>query len=133
MKTILSVILLSMFGAVTSFAQNTDHVPTPVLCGAAKSGDVLSYADIAKCEELTSPYKEVKIKSFVLAYTVTGADGNAVFVEYNNTGGKFGNDIKEALKTLEAKKVKKVLIENVLVIDKDGSERKMKGLDVVLK
>ncbi len=133
MKTILSLALLTMFGTAANFAQNTDNVPNPILCGAAKSGDVISYADLAKCDELTLPYKELKVKSFVLSYAVKSTDGQRLFVEHTNSGAKLSDAIKAAIKTLEAKKVEKVLIENVVVLEQDGTERKMTGLDIRLE
>lgn len=133
MKTIVSIVLLTMFGTTINFAQSNDNnTPTPILCGATKSGDVIKYADIAKCTELTLPYKELKVKSFVVSYAEKSAEGQRLFVEHKNFGAKLNDEIKDVFKTLEAKKVEKVLIENVVIIDQNGEERKMPGLFVRL-
>lgn len=129
MKTILSVVLLTMFGTTATFAQSSENIPNPILCSAAKSGDVITYSDLMNCDELTLPYKELKVKSFVFAFKAQ--DG--LFVEYQNVGGKLNQDVKDAIKTLESTEVRKVMIESVVVIQEDGTERKMRGLDVVLK
>ncbi len=82
------------------------------------------------------PYKELKIKSFIFSVLIPPADGKGegVFIDYENTGSKLNKQILDVLKTLEAKKVKKILIEKVIIIEADGkTERKMRGIVINLK
>lgn len=132
MKTIFSAFFLTMFSATAAYAQTAGDIPNAILCCASKPGDTITYAELIKCDELTHPSKEVKVKSFKLSFAVSEGAG-ALYHEYNNTGGKLSKEVKDVLSTLESKRVKKLLIENVVVLTPRGDIRNIKGIDVNLK
>ncbi|MDO9186752.1 MAG: hypothetical protein Q7W13_12135 [Bacteroidia bacterium] len=137
-KIILTPVLLTMISTTLTFGQtkvNSDNIPNVTFCNAAHENDTIRYSDLVKCVEITQPYKELKIKSFTVSFLFPPADGKgeALFLDYSNTGGKLSEQILDVFKTLEAKKVKKILIEQVVILDADGkTERKMKGTVVNL-
>lgn len=132
-KIILTPVLLTMISTTLIFGQtklNSDNIPNVTFCNATHENDTLKYSDLVKCVEITQPYKELKIKSFTVSFLFppTDGQGEALFLDYSNTGSKLSEQILDVFKTLEAKKVKKILIEQVMVFDVDGkTERKMKG------
>lgn len=138
-KTILTSVLLALLSTTSILAQtkvNSDSIPNVSFCNAVKENDTIKYSDLGKCDEIMQPYKELKIKSFVFSFLIPSADvkGEGAFVDYPNTGSKLNKQTLDVLKTLEAKKVKKILIENVIIIEADGkTERKMRGIAVNLK
>jgi len=136
-KTILIAVLLTLIGTRLTYGQTkvtTDNIPNVSFCKAVNINDTIKYADIVKCDELTQPYKELKIKSFTFSYSIPSADNKdeQIFVDYSNTGSKLNKQILDVLKTLEVKKVKRILIEQVVVLEADGTERKMKGIIINL-
>ncbi|MDP1746345.1 MAG: hypothetical protein Q8L90_12250 [Bacteroidota bacterium] len=132
-KIILTSVLLTLISTTLTFGQtkvNSDNIPNVIFCNAAHENDTIKYSDLVKCIEITQPYKELKIKSFTVSFLFPPADGKgeSLFLDYSNTGGKLSEQILDVFKTLEAKKVKKIIIEQVTVLDVDGkTERKMKG------
>ena len=112
----------------------TDNIPNVSFCNAVNINDTIKYADLVKCDELTQPYKELKIKSFTFSYSIPSSENKdeQLFVDYSNIGSKLNKQILDVLKTLEAKKVKKILIEQVVILEADGTERKMKGIIINL-
>lgn len=132
-KIILTPVLLTMISATLTFGQtkvNSDNIPNVSFCNATHENDTIKYSDLIKCVEITQPYKELKIESFTVSFLMPANEGKGeeLFLDYSNTGGKLNQQILDVLKTLEAKNVKKILIEQVVVLDVDGkTERKMKG------
>ncbi|MES2286032.1 MAG: hypothetical protein V4547_10120 [Bacteroidota bacterium] len=132
-KATLTSVLLTLISTTLTFGQtkvNSDNIPNVIFCNAAHENDTITYSELVKCAEITQPYKELKIKSFTVIFLFPPADGKgeSLFLDYSNTGGKLNQQILDVLKTLESKKVKKILIEQVMVLDVDGkTERKMKG------
>ncbi len=138
-KAITTSVLLTLISTTLIFGQtkvNSGNIPNVIFCNAAHENDTIKYSDLSKCDEITQPYKELKIKSFTVSFLMPPIDGKgeALFLDYSNTGGKLNQQILDVLKTLESKKVKKILIEQVMVLDADGkTERKMKGTVINLK
>lgn len=134
-KLIFTAILFTILNTNLSFGQEKAKelpVPNVTLCGATKDNDMVKYADLLKCDELMLPYKQLKIKSFTFVYALPAdGKGDGIFIDIPNTGSKFNNQILDILKTAEAKKVYRLLIENVIVYDTDGtSERKFTGINI---
>jgi len=134
-KIIFTAILFTILNTNLSFGQEKAKelpVPNVTLCGATKDMDMVKYADLLKCDELMLPYKQLKIKSFTFSYALPAdGKGDGIFIDINNTGSKFNNQILDVLKNAEAKKVYRLLIENVIVIDTDGkTERKFAGINI---
>lgn len=138
-KIILTSLLLALLGITSVLGQtkgNSDSIPNVSFCNAVKENDTIKYSALGKCDEIMQPYKELKIKSFVFSFLIPSADvkGEGAFEDYSNTGSKLNKQTLDVLKTLEAKKVKKILIENVIIIEADGkTERKMRGIVINLK
>jgi len=130
--------LLTMLSATVLFGQTKvypDKIPNVSFCNAVNLNDTIKYSDLVKCDEVMQPYKELKIKSFTFSFLVPPSDGKgeSLFMDYANAGGKLNIQILDMLKTFEAKKVKKILIEEVKVLEADGkTERKMKGININL-
>jgi len=118
-------------------AQNK-QMPNPnvAFCGATKNNDVIKYEDLLKCDEVTLPYKELKIKSFSMSAMIPGekAGENGKFVHSKNEGSKLSKEYLGLIKKCAQRKGTKILIENLIVIDVDGkSERKFEGISINLK
>lgn len=137
-KIILTPVLLTMISATLTFGQtkgNSDNIPNVTFCNATHENNTITYSDLVKCNEITPPYKELKIKSFRVSFLFPPSEerAEAMFLDYSNTGAKLNEKILELFKTLEAKKVKKIFIEQVMVVDADGkTERKMRGIIINL-
>ena len=105
-------------------------------CGATKNNDVIKYEDLLKCDAVTLPYKEPKIKSFSVSAMIPGekAEENSMFVDSKNEGSKLSKESLDLIKRCVQRKGTKILIENVIVIETDGkSERKSEGISINLK
>lgn len=131
MKTILSVVLLTMLGITTTLAQTDDNLPHAILCSAQNPGDTLTYAELIECNELTQPFKEIQVQSFKVCFKIPEGNGG-LFYEYSNFGSKLNPEIKEIIKTLKSQGVKKLLIESVVVLTPNGDTRKMRGININL-
>jgi hypothetical protein len=133
MKKITSTLsLLIVICVGQAFAQQKkaeSENPNVTFCNAVKDNDTLKYADLVKCGELTQPYyKELKIKSFVMSVNENGA-----FKDIVNEGGKLSKENMDFIKSLEAKHINKLIIEDVKVLEANGTERKMRGITINLK
>lgn len=139
MKTIIAATaLITVLSTSVIFGQAKayqDEVPNVSFCGAMNSNDKIRYSDLGKCDEVLQPHKELKIKSFTMAFLVPAPDGkgDGIFMDFPNTGSKLNKETLDALNTLKDKNVKKVVIEHVVVLEANGTERKMKGIDIRLE
>ncbi|MES2593105.1 MAG: hypothetical protein V4608_14575 [Bacteroidota bacterium] len=138
MKTVIAATaLITMLSTSVIFGQAKayqDEIPNVSFCGAMNQNDKIRYSDLENCDEVLQPYKELKIKSFTLAYMIPSPEGKGgVFVDFPNTGGKLNQQTLDALKTLKDKNVKKIMIEAVVVLEANGTERKMKGINISLE
>ena len=136
-KTIFSILILLIVSANFTNAQNK-QIPNPnvAFCGATKNNDVIKYEDLLKCDAVTLPYKEPKIKSFSVSAMIPGekAEENSMFVDSKNEGSKLSKESLDLIKRCVQRKGTKILIENVIVIETDGkSERKFEGISINLK
>ena len=140
-KTILAAVLFTMMSTTLIYGQTKEvkkeEAPDITFCGTTKGEANLTYADIVKCDEIMLKDKSLKIKSFNISFMVPAEnpkDGAGLFIDRKNEGNKFSKENMEILKTLEAKKSKKLLIENVIALEADGkTERKLHGLAISLK
>jgi len=110
--------------------------PNVAFCGATKNNDVIKYEDLLKCDEVTLPYEELKIKSFSLSAMIPGEKDreNSMFVDSKNQGSKLSKESLDLIKRCVQRKGTKILIENVIVFETDGkSERKFEGISINLK
>ena len=136
-KIFLSILLLAIVSTIPAFGQRKEKraIPKVSFCGATKDYDVVKYADLGKCEELTQPYGELQIKSFKIRALIPPKDGNGegMYVDKINVGSKLTKESIKFIKTFEAKKVKVLLFEEVIIIAPNGKNRKMEGLKINLE
>ncbi len=140
-KTILAAAVFTLLGSTIIFGQTTDNSKTKAqvtFCNikSEESEITINYNDLGICDELTTVDKNLKIKSFVMSAPIPSKDdkGNEslLFQDQTNIGGKLSKENRAFLKRFIALKVKKILIENVIVLD-GTTEKKLPGLIINLK
>jgi hypothetical protein len=131
-KLNLILVLLTVFSASETFGQKQkgySKSPHVTLCQATTDNDTLTYDDLLKCNELSTTDKELKIKSFTLSVNVNGS-----FIDIENQGAKLSGQAITIFKPSQEKQVKKLIIENVKVIDANSkTERTIKGIVINIK
>ncbi len=129
--------MFTILGTTHIFGQAKGKESAEMASFCGKSGDAtLVYAALWKCDNITAANKEVKIKSFNMRWQLPASKGEkeGLWIESSNMGGKISAENMAKLKTLEALKVTKLLIENVIATDADGkNERKISGMVITLK
>ncbi len=128
MKTLLFIAALIIISTAAIFGQAKGKAKTKaevLFCNTSSkySKFTMKYADLGKCNELLTIDKKLKIKKFNLSYK----DGSG-FVDMGNTGSKFNKEIRDFLKTCEARKINRIIIETTAF---DGAaEKKLSVLDI---
>ncbi|MCX6296738.1 MAG: hypothetical protein NTX97_11870 [Bacteroidetes bacterium] len=136
-KIILTLVMLTIVSTTQIFGQSKAKESAEMVSFCEKTGDAtLVCAALGKCDEITATNKEVKIKSFNMSWQLPASksEKEGLWIESSNMGGKISAENMAKLKTLEALKVTKLLIENVIATDADGkNERKISGMVITLK
>jgi len=128
-----SIIVVLSFGFITTatFSQTQNKVDDKIqatFCNI-KDQDVVKYADLLKCDEVICPDENYRIVFFTFCFFKRGT-----YNDCPNSYGKFNSSNLKILKTLEQQKVKRIMIENIKVIEKNGTKEKyIKGLVINLE
>jgi hypothetical protein len=137
MKNFISLVLICLTFATLGFAQKSDKSKS-FYSFNGKTGDVvMTWDEFAKIKkELVSTDSDVKIKSFTVSMLfIAQGSKDSLFMEQPNVGNSFDAktiEVLEKLRSDDKRPVKKVLIENVKIIQK-GAELKAPGMTITLK
>ncbi|MDF2438085.1 MAG: hypothetical protein K0Q95_2461 [Bacteroidota bacterium] len=122
--SIFAFCISSTFG----IAQNSKS-PEVTICKSTSS--TFSVAELEKCHMVVPADEKLKVKSFLLNYLVAGSNGD-VFIDIPVQGNNFS---PKALATLKEKagSIKKIVVEQVVVVDATHTEKKISGMEILIQ
>ena len=106
-------------------------------CGAKMGHNTMKYKDLLKCKQLTVSSKDYKIKSFGITAILHADDdmeAAGIYIAKQNRGSKLSDESIELIEKLIDEKGKKLIIEDVMLLESDGKTiKRINGMEIILE